>query len=46
MDEGLNFLRILGAIIPLLDVGDQMRWKLKSNGDSFSFILISNLKVY
>ena len=30
MDEGLHFLRILGANTPL-DVGDQMRWKLKPN---------------
>ena len=33
MDEGLHFLRILGADTPSMDVGDQMRWKLKSNGD-------------
>ena len=32
MDEGLHFLRILGANTPL-DVGDQMRWKLKPNGN-------------
>ena len=30
MDEGLHFLCILGANTPL-DVGDQMRWKLKPN---------------
>ena len=33
MDVGLNFLRILGANIPSMDVGDRMRWKLKPNGD-------------
>ena len=33
MDEGVNFIRILGANIPSMDVGDRMRWKLKSNGD-------------
>uniref|UniRef100_A0A7N2L369 Uncharacterized protein n=1 Tax=Quercus lobata TaxID=97700 RepID=A0A7N2L369_QUELO len=33
MVEGVNFLHILGANIPLMDVGDQMRWKLKPNGD-------------
>ena len=32
MDEGLHFLRILGANTPPMDVGDQMRWKLKPNG--------------
>ncbi|KAL4613723.1 hypothetical protein ACB092_07G001100 [Castanea dentata] len=32
MDEGLQFLRILGAITPPMDVGDWMRWKLKPNG--------------
>ena len=30
MDEGLHFLRILGANTPL-DVGNWMRWKLKPN---------------
>ena len=29
MDEGLHFLRILGANTPSMDVGCQMRWKLK-----------------
>ena len=33
MVEGVTFLRILGANIPLMDVGDRMRWKLKPNGD-------------
>ena len=33
MDEGLNFLHILGANTPPMDVGDRMRWKLKLNGD-------------
>ena len=33
MDEGVNFIRILGANFPSMDVGDRMRWKLKSNGD-------------
>ena len=33
MDEGLHFLRILGANTPPLDVGDRMRWKLKPNGN-------------
>lgn len=33
MDEGLHFLHILGANTPPMDVGDQMRWKLKLNGD-------------
>ena len=32
MDEGLQFLRILGANTPPLDVGNRMRWKLKPNG--------------
>ena len=32
MDEGLHFLRILGANTPPMDVGDRMRWKLKPNG--------------
>ena len=38
MDEGLHFLRILGANTPM-DVGDRMRWKLKPNGlfDIWSF---------
>ena len=29
MDEGLHFLRILGANTPPMDLGDRMRWKLK-----------------
>ena len=33
MNEGLHFLRILGANTPSMDVGDRMRWKLKLNGD-------------
>ena len=33
MVERVTFLRILGANIPLMDVGDWMRWKLKTNGD-------------
>ena len=33
MDEGLHFLRILGANTPPMDVGDRMRSKLKLNGD-------------
>ena len=33
MDEGLHFLRILGANTPPMDVGDWMRWKLKLNRD-------------
>lgn len=33
MDEGLHFFHILGANTPPMDVEDQMRWKLKSNGD-------------
>ena len=33
MDEGLHFLHILGANTPPLDVEDQMRWKLKPNGN-------------
>ena len=33
MDEGLHFLRMLGANTPPLDVGDRMRWKLKPNGE-------------
>ena len=33
MDEGLHFPCILGANTPSMDVGDQMRWKLKPNGD-------------
>ena len=39
MDEGLHFLRILGANTPPMDVGDWMRWKLKPNGvfDIWSF---------
>ena len=32
MDEGLHFLRILGANTPPMEAGDQMRWKLKPNG--------------
>ena len=32
-DEGLYFLRILGANTPSMDVGDRLRWKLKPNGD-------------
>ena len=32
MDEGLQFLRTLGANTPPLDVGNRMRWKLKPNG--------------
>ncbi|KAL0001932.1 hypothetical protein SO802_015713 [Lithocarpus litseifolius] len=32
MDEGLLFLRLLGANTPPLDVRDRMRWKLKLNG--------------
>ena len=31
LDEGLHFLRILGAITPM-DAGDWMRWKWKPNG--------------
>ena len=31
LDEGLHFLRILGAITPM-DAGDRMRWKWKPNG--------------
>ena len=31
MDEGLHFLRILGANTPQMDVGDRMRWKSKPN---------------
>ena len=33
MDERLHFLHILGANTPTLDVEDQMRWKLKPNGN-------------
>ncbi|XP_075658741.1 uncharacterized protein LOC142628552 [Castanea sativa] len=33
MDEGLHFLRILGANTPPMDVRDRMRWKLKPNGE-------------
>ena len=33
MNEGLHFLRILGANTPPMDVRDRMRWKLKLNGD-------------
>ena len=33
MDEGLHFLRILGANTSSMDVGDWMRWKLNPNGD-------------
>ena len=33
MDEGLLFLRILGANTSSMDVGDWMRWKLNPNGD-------------
>ena len=33
MDEGLHFLRILGANTPPMDVGHRMRWKLKLNGE-------------
>ena len=33
MDEGLHFLRILGATTLSMDVGDWLRWKLKPNGD-------------
>ena len=33
MDEGLHFLRILGANTPPLDVGDRMSWKLNPNGN-------------
>ena len=33
MDERLHFPCILGANTPSMDVGDQMRWKLKPNGD-------------
>ena len=29
----VNFICILGANIPPMDVGDQMRWKLKPNRD-------------
>ena len=32
IDEGLHFLRILGANTPPMEAGDQMRWKLKPNG--------------
>ena len=41
MDEGLHFLRILGANTPPLDVGVQMRWKLKPNGefDTWSYYI-------
>ena len=33
MNEGLHFLRVLGANTPSMDVGYQLRWKLKPNGD-------------
>ena len=33
MDEGLHFLRILGANTSSMDIGDRLRWKLKPNGD-------------
>ena len=33
MEEGLNFLCMLGASTPPMDVGDRMRWKLKVNAD-------------
>ena len=33
MDEGLHFFHILGANTLSMDVGDRMRWKLKSNGN-------------
>ena len=33
MDEGLHFLRLLGANTPPLDVGDRIRWKLNPNGE-------------
>ena len=32
MDEGLLFLRFLGANTPPMEAGDRMRWKLKPNG--------------
>ena len=35
MDEGLHFLRILGANTPSMDVGHRLRWKLKPNGDFY-----------
>ena len=44
MDEGLHFLRILGAITPSLDVGDQMRWKLKPNREFDTRSYYNNLR--
>ena len=32
MDEGLHFLRILGANTPPMEAGDRMNWKSKVNG--------------
>ena len=45
MDEGVNFLRILGANIPLMDVGDQIRWKIKPTGDFDIQLFYNKLRV-
>ena len=42
MEEGLHFLRILGANTPSMDVGDRLRWKLKPNGDLTSSRIITS----
>ena len=44
MIEGVTFLRILGANNPLMDVGDQMRWKLKPNGNFDIRTFYNNLR--
>ena len=47
-DEGLHFLRMLGANTLPMDVGDRMRWKLKPNGvfDIRSFYNCLSLESY
>ena len=42
MDEGLHFLRILGANTPSMDVGDRLRWMLKPKGILTSDCIITN----
>ena len=44
MQEGLHFLRILGANTPPMDVGDWMRWKLKPNGEFDIWSYYNNLR--
>ena len=44
MDEGLHFPCILGANTPSMDVGDQMRWKLKPNRDFDIWLFYNKLR--